>query len=263
MNASTEGARIDVISFGVRIGLRAPSVDLVALMTERLPPAWTEGDGRATDRMYDLARRDGGRFTLSADRCGLVEGTRAAALDMLAADVQAYVAEMAPDRVFVHAGVIGWRGRAIVVPGRSWSGKSTLIARLVQAGATYYSDEYAVLDEHGSVHPYPRALSLRREGAGALQVSAQDLGGAIGIEPLHVRLIVLSQYRPGGRWQPRALSAGRAMFEMIAHTVSIRRQPEAALAVLRRAVAGARILQGERGEAGAIVPALLHEEMCI
>jgi hypothetical protein len=213
--------------------------------------------------LYDLTAHGSDRFALSADGCGLVEGTRATAFDMLAADVQVYVAEMAPDRVFVHAGAIGWKGRAIILPGRSGSGKSTLTAGLVRAGATYYSDEYAVLDERGRVHPYPRPLSMRREGAGPLRMTAQGLGGAIGVEPLRVGLVVLSNYRPGGRWRPRVLSAGRAVLEVIAHTVSIRRQPEAALAVLRRALADATSLQGERGEATALVTELLHEERCV
>ena len=66
--------------------------------------------------------------------------------------------------VFLHAGVIGWRDRAFVFPGPSFAGKSTLIAELVRAGATYYSDEYAVVDEDGRVHPYARALQMRQSG---------------------------------------------------------------------------------------------------
>ena len=51
-----------------------------------------------------------------------------------------------PDPVFPT--IVTWgRGRAIVIPGRTFSGKSTLVAELVRAGATYYSDEYAVEDE--------------------------------------------------------------------------------------------------------------------
>jgi hypothetical protein len=30
------------------------------------------------------------------------------------------------------------------------------VAELVRAGATYYSDEFAVLDSRGRVHPFPR-----------------------------------------------------------------------------------------------------------
>jgi len=76
-------------------------------------------------------------------------------------DLQLYVAEMAPRRLFVHAGVVGWRGQAIIIPGRTFTGKTTLVAALVKAGATYYSDEYAVLDVRGRVHPYARPLGIR------------------------------------------------------------------------------------------------------
>ena len=46
-----------------------------------------------------------------------------AALRAFEANVQLYVAEMSPEHVFVHAGVVSWRGRAILLPGRSFSGK--------------------------------------------------------------------------------------------------------------------------------------------
>ena len=75
-----------------------------------------------------------------------------------------YVAEEARRGVFVHAGVVGWKGRALVLPGKSGAGKTTLVAELIRAGATYYSDEYAVLDERGRVHPYARPLAVRVDG---------------------------------------------------------------------------------------------------
>ena len=59
----------------------------------------------------------------------------------LQTDLQLFVATEALSRLFVHAGVVGWRGRAILVPGTSFSGKTTLVAAMVQAGASYYSDE--------------------------------------------------------------------------------------------------------------------------
>ena len=68
------------------------------------------------------------------------------ALDEIEARIRVQVATSSETRVFVHAGVVGWHGRAIVIPGESRSGKSELVTALVQAGATYYSDEYAVLD---------------------------------------------------------------------------------------------------------------------
>src|ERR671929_229610 len=86
-----------------------------------------------------------------------------------------------------HAGVVGWQGRAILIPGRSFSGKSTLVAALVRAGATYYSDEFAVLDERGRVHPFPKKLSMRLEGSARPRFApVEELGGRRGTTPLRV-----------------------------------------------------------------------------
>ena len=115
------------------------------------------------------------RYELTMVDAALLDGTarRESLFDPLESHLQLYVAEWARRRIFVHAGVVGWRGRAILVPGRSFSGKTALIAAFVRAGATYYSDEYAVLDAKGRVHPYPRRLSIRSEGGrGARRCSA-------------------------------------------------------------------------------------------
>jgi hypothetical protein len=65
-----------------------------------------------------------------------------------------HIALHAPEHVFVQAGVVGVGERAMVLPGKSFAGKTTLVAALVRAGAEYWSDEYAVLDANGDVHPY-------------------------------------------------------------------------------------------------------------
>jgi len=64
--------------------------------------------------------------------------------------------------------VVAWRGRAILLPGRSYVGKSTLVMELVRAGAVYYSDEYAVLDARGRVHPFAQPVALREPDGGTL-----------------------------------------------------------------------------------------------
>ena len=61
----------------------------------------------------------------------------------------------------MHAGAVAWRDRGIVIPGRSHSGKTTLVRALVEA-ARYYSDEFAVLDPQGRLHPYPLPLRSAR-----------------------------------------------------------------------------------------------------
>ena len=181
-------------------------------------------------------------------------------LEAFESDLHRYVAEWAPRRVFVHAGVVGWKGRAIVIPGRSFTGKSTLVAELVRHGATYYSDEYAVLDGRGRVHPFPRALALRNNGNTKQErLSLKSLGGKTGSEPLPVGLVVVSRYRAGARWRPRRLTPGQGVLALLANAVSARRQPNRVLSSLRQAIARAPVIQGTRGEAGEVAAQLLRQ----
>jgi hypothetical protein len=183
------------------------------------------------------------------------------AFEILESEIRRSLAALARHRTFVHAGVVGWRGRAILVPGRSRSGKTTLVAELVKAGASYYSDEFAVLDRRGRVHPFATPLSIREEGrcdAHARKWHAEELGGVCGLAPLDVGLVVLAAYRPRAVWRPTPLSAGRAVLEMLAHTVPARLRPEASLDALQRAVAHASVLKGERGEARDLARDLLE-----
>jgi hypothetical protein len=180
-------------------------------------------------------------------------------LEILESDLQISVAEAAP-RVFIHAGVVGWQGKAILIPGRSFSGKTTLVAELVKAGADYYSDEYAIVDQRGRVHPYPKPLSIR-EGAGNRQKKypVEALGGKLGVRPLPLGLVVITRYEPGAEWRPESLSAGPGILELLANTVSARREPERALDTFKNFFPGARFLKGARGEAKETVPLILEE----
>jgi hypothetical protein len=161
-----------------------------------------------------------------------------------------YVAEMARNHVFVHAGVVAWRGQAIVIPGRSMSGKTSLVAELVRAGATYYSDEYAAIDLRGRVQSYPQALAIRKPyKSRQRRFSVDKLGGEIGTKALPVRLILVSKYLEDGRWRPRKLTEGQSLLEMMAHTVPARRKPGVVVSTLKKAVLGATTLKSVRGEA--------------
>ena len=193
-------------------------------------------------RRFNILYRDAVRLAGSKDTDPVLEA--------LERDLQLYVAEKARRRVFVHAGVVGWKGKAIVIPGRTMSGKTTLVKALVEAGATYYSDEYAVLDERGRVHPYPKPLSIRENGdRRPKEILPEALGGTTGVRPLPVGLVVATSYREGARWRPRQLLPGRAVMALLDHTVSVRRKPERALTTLRQVVADAQALKGVRGEA--------------
>lgn len=245
-------------AFGVCAGIRVSNPSALGRVRRLLPPGWASSARMTVDRLYSLligrtGHRSGTRrFNLLYRDSGLL--ARSLSIDdvygVLESDLRLYVAEMAPRRVFVHAGAVGWRGRAILIPGRSFSGKTTLVAELVKAGAEYYSDEYAVLDAHGRVHPFPQPLGVRA-GSSVRQesVGVESFGGKAGRKPLPVGLVVVTGYKPKSRWCPKALSLGRGALELLANTVPARRDPERVLCALHGATAWATVLGGVRGEA--------------
>ena len=183
------------------------------------------------------------------------------ALGILDAELRMYIALNAPDHVFVHAGVVGVGERAIVLPGRSFAGKTTLVAALVQAGAEYWSDEYAVLDADGLVHPYPKPLSMRIDDTRATdERPIESLGGRAGDRPLPVAVIAFTTYRPGVAFAPRPCTTGEGAIKLLEHSIAARSRPEQVLAAARNAATEAIILEGGRGDADEAASALLSRQ---
>jgi hypothetical protein len=244
--------------FGVPVTVRAPSPEILARIEPILPPGWRRRDGDETDAVVQIRCDDGVNFLVEHPG-GLVAGSSdvGIAIEVLDAKLRLYVAEHATRYVFVHAGVVGHHGRAIVMPGFSFSGKTTLVAELVRAGATYYSDEYAVLDEAGRVHPYAKPLSIRTEGRSATDHSVETIGGVSGDQPLPVGLVVAAVYHPDARWEPRRLSAAEGIMAMFANTIPAQDRPEQCLKALKQAARDAVVLEGERGEASEVARQLL------
>lgn len=161
------------------------------------------------------------------------------------------IAERAAGVICVHAGVVGWKGKGLVVPARTFAGKTTLIKELTNLGAIYYSDDCAVLDENGLVHPFPKTLSLRGLAGKFEQVEypVEHFGGVRGRLPIPVKMILLTGYREKAPWRPRRLSVGQGVMELLSHTIPIRYNPEFALKVLNNALNRAIIVKMKRGEA--------------
>lgn len=180
------------------------------------------------------------------------------ATGVLDAEIRGFVATHAQGAVFVHAGTVAHRGRALVLPGASLAGKTTLVVALVRAGATYFSDEYAVLDAQGQVHPYPKPLSVRRgDGSGSREVPVADLGGTVGRASAAVAVIAITSYRAGASWRPVRRSSAVGALTLLCHAGAARRAPAAVLAAVRGAALNAVVLEGERGEAPAAAQELL------
>jgi hypothetical protein len=254
-------------AYGLRFGLRVN--DLVALspVCDAVPLGWRAAPAGEVDVLYSLrvAPPGGPAGTHSCHLlyCGSALIAQAPDLALVLTlfnkHAELLTAFRARDCLFVHAGVVGRHGRALLVPGRSMTGKTTLVKAMIEAGATYYSDEYAVLDRQGLVHPYPLPLSIRgAEGQPARQTPVAALGGQVGLEPLPVGLIAVTHYEEGARWRPRPLSHGQGLLALMDNTVGARREPGYSMPVLRESLSQARIIQSKRGEAGRVARAILE-----
>jgi hypothetical protein len=131
-------------AYGVRVGLRVNDKALLKKLIARLPPGARPSKVRTTNHLYSMTgfvNGPRGRVTqFNLGYWNLLRFARTRSFDDLLEQFESHlqltVAEYAPHRVFVHAGVVGWKGKAILITGSSFSGKSTLVAELLRAGAS-------------------------------------------------------------------------------------------------------------------------------
>ena len=256
-----------VSGYGVRIGVRVDDRALIPVLRARPPPGAKIAPLGTVDRMLSIinggaaARRGLKKYhLLYADH---VLAARShdleTVLDRYDAHLRIGIAQLSRHKLFVHAGVVAWKGKAILLPGRTLAGKTHLVAELVKAGATYFSDEYAVLDREGLVHPFAKPLSMRSDKtARQIETPVEKIGGIAGRTMLPVGLVVMSRYEAGARWRPARLTPGHGMLALLENTFSARLSPELAMSVLRQVVTGATVLRSKRGEAGGIADQILR-----
>jgi len=256
----TGSGAISFEAFGVTMSVATNRDEARERIPEVLPPGSRAcSDVDAKHRLAILGD-DRGMYAVAAGGVSLFEELSLdTALEGVERELRMCVAREAPDRIFIHAGVVGHAGGAMLLPGDSYTGKTTLVAALVRAGATYYSDEYAALDSEGLVHPYPKPLSLRGDNHKHRNEDVEALGGTVGEQPLPVRAVIVTTYGAGREWAPKPLHPGDGALALLAHAVPTRERPAEALRAVRRAVEEALILGGDRGEADELVPFLLGE----
>jgi len=120
---------------------------------------------------FGLARIDGAAG-VAGDASGAgVAGVRSIdasiGWDLVESELGLFAAERLEGLVAIHAAMLVHDGRAILVPGPSRAGKTTLALAAIKAGVTVASDEYALFDlRSGLVHGWPRPLRIRRDDGG-------------------------------------------------------------------------------------------------
>ena len=149
--------------------------------------------------------------------------------------------------LWLHAGAVLLNGRALVLPGPSFAGKSTLVDALVGRGAHYLSDEWVAIDGRCRVHALPRPPRLR-EGR------PRPVAEAAGDWPLLATALLRYHPRPASR--PRRLAAVDALTELIPHAIG---PGEGGGLAGVAAILGRPVFAGFRGEAEVFLDGWLGE----
>ncbi len=256
-------------AFGLRVGVRVSSPELLETVLAQIPTDWRLARSPVVERLYSYIAGSA-KFRANVRPFHFLYGNTqrlvraddpGTLLEVFEADLSFYLAQATRQYLFVHAGVVGWKGHAIVVPGRSFSGKTTIVKEFLKAGAEYFSDEFAVLDGRGYVHPFPRQLSIREDRGGKAtqtRVRADELGAKVGKSALPIGFLLCTQYRSGASWRPQRLSPARGVLALLANTLVARNDPTRALGTLEAAIRNAQSLKSARGEAREIVESILR-----
>ncbi|MBP9051116.1 MAG: hypothetical protein KBF94_00715 [Ilumatobacteraceae bacterium] len=250
---------------GARIGLELPA-EALAQLIERigfaapvattLPPTLRYRSTTGRDGHHRFERHDPLR-----DNAVEVIG---ATIDQLVDDMHLSIALHATDDVFVHAGVVSWNGRAVLLPGRSLAGKSTLVHELVRAGATYLSDEYARITPSGEIAPYPRPLQLRTANGRRL-VDPHTIG-CVADAPCVPGLVVFTQHRTGGAFEPVVVPPAQAALELYNNTVIAKLEPARAIRAVAHMARGVLSVRSDRGESAttvSLIRSLIDAEVAV
>jgi len=257
--------RFTLESYGIRIGVEANRDEILEkvkkILPIELPERYKIVKNEFINHFFSLNYTKKGDYSLVKNgeklACGISEED---IIKYFGREIRITVAEFAKGKVFLHAGVVGHKGQAIIIPASSFRGKTTLVAELIKKGALYYSDEYAVLDEAGLVQPFPKMLSVRGiiNEYTQMDCPVESFGGEVGKEPLPVGLVLIAEYKKDAKWNIKFLSPAQGIMEMLNHTIPIRHKPKFALEVLKRVANRAIIAKTKRGEAEEFAGMLLN-----
>jgi hypothetical protein len=173
-------------------------------------------------------------------------------------EIHFFLAQRSQEQVFFHAAAVSLDGRAVLLPGQSHRGKTTLTRALITAGAGLLSDEYSPLDSNGEVWPFPRWLRSREpEGLRRLRPAACGWSGEL--VPYSVGAVLFLTYRRDATLRLDLLSPAESCLEFIANSLSIRLFPAAVIKATSRMIARQPLsLKGCRGDSEVAASALIE-----
>ncbi|MEM7031764.1 MAG: hypothetical protein AAF629_19575 [Chloroflexota bacterium] len=255
---------MSIKAYGRNIGIRVSDEAVLSQLVQVFPPGWEVSDQEEVEMLYSFkvggaGKRKGVRhYNLLYAGSGQLVRTHDMdeVFDTLRQHLSFLVATSSTEGFFIHGGVVGWQDQAIVILGPEGSGRTTLVKELVKAGASYYSDQYAVLNEDGHVLPYLSNPATRNDDGQYENECLPEQLGEVGTKPLPVGLALMTTYENGAHWQVRPVSVGQAMLAWLEYAVVTRFQPEDAMMRIQKVVT-APTFRSKRGEAADVASKIL------
>jgi hypothetical protein len=225
-----------------------------------LPFAWESvRPAGEVDRSYRVTPSNSGGFQLQIDgesSLDLPDIDRMG--EHIEGDFHHWLATYTRGYLFVHAGCAAWRERGIIIPGRSHAGKTTLTRALVEAGATYYSDDYAVIDHDGSIWPFPRRLYVRPvTNDPPHRIDPIASNWPVGQRPIRAAVVAELKFDREQGWEVEQVTGGMGALSLLDNTVAARERPEDSLRLMSRMMDGAIAIKGTRDDAESTARRLL------
>jgi hypothetical protein len=250
----------EVRAFGCNVQVAADCLDTYTILESYVFPSLPRL-ANTTDKpdIFIRLSRVADQSQLSVDGAVVASAGRAIILvpDLIRVLDNAVVQRLTALRA-VHAGAVLLGERALLLPGITHAGKSSLVAELLRRGATYFSDEYALIDSEGRVHPYPRPLLLRNGSPEQSPVLPAECNARIADTPAPVGWILSLEYLPESVWSVAAVPQSEALLILLRNTPHVLSESPDLVAVFQRAVAGATCYAGHRPDVDEAVSQILR-----
>jgi len=241
----------EVHAYGCDIQVATDSLETLAMLNRYILPSLPRSAGMVDwPDIHLRVDRAADRFQLQANNAHIASADQAS--DLVTSLVQILddaVIERLTTLRALHAGVVQWKGRALLLPGMSHAGKSSLVAELLRRGAIYFSDEYALVDARGCVHPYPRPLLLRNGHPEQHPMLADECDAPIGDAPARVGWIMALQYTPECSFRITPVTQSEAVLTLLKNTPHVLPESPGLVDAFQRTVSEAACYTGCRGEA--------------
>jgi hypothetical protein len=229
--------------YGARVRLDVPEAIDMSTLTRHVAPELSVEEGADGPADLLVTRWDGVYHMVLGQRRYGPYRTDENAFRGISNGIHFVLGKRSP-MTFVHAGAIEIDGAAVIFPGRSRWGKSTLVSSLVDEGCGYLSDEYAVVSPEGSVFPLSKPIRLRANSEAEYK-TPQGVSAPGG---LPCGAVILTKYEEGSVWSPEVVSRGNAVLGILPSALQSRDAPEQVLMALTALVMDAACYESSRGD---------------